>query len=62
MEKAILIAGLNRLNAQGRSEDDLRNYLRKLGGLAESDPDRKFWVLLEKANLKLLRYISQRIH
>jgi len=62
VEKAIRTAGLNRLNAYaGRSEDELRKYLRKLARLDESDPDRTFWVLLEKANLKLLKYISHKI-
>ena len=56
------IAGLNRLNTNaGRSEDDLQRYVRKLMSLAKSDPENEFWLLLGKANLKLLRYVSHRI-
>jgi hypothetical protein len=62
IKKAMKIAGEDRLDPkQGRFEDELRRYLRRLTRLATSDPERQFWVLLEKANLKLLRYVSHLI-
>lgn len=57
---AFRVACRNRLDAdKGRSEDDLQRYVRKLERLLKCDPNNQFWVLLEKANLKLLKYLLQ---
>ena len=60
--KKAFAAMANRLGSNAdRSEDDLRGYARKLSSLAKEDPDRVFWTVLQKANLKLLHYLTQQI-
>ena len=60
--KKAFAAMANKLGAKAdRSEDDLRGYARKLSSLAMYDPDRIFWTVLQKANLKLLQYLTQKI-
>ncbi len=45
----------------GRLEDDLQKYARKLRELSYNDPENGFFRVLERANLKLLRYIMRAI-
>ena len=45
----------------GRLEDDLLRYDRKLRHLSLVDPRNEFFLVLERANLKLLRYIMRGI-
>jgi len=59
-DRAARIATSDRLNAKsGRPEDDLRRYVKKLRALSQNDPDKRFWTMLEKANLKLLKYMTR---
>jgi hypothetical protein len=44
----------------GRTTDDLCRYQARLRELSERDPDKLFWTTLERANLKLLRYVARR--
>lgn len=43
----------------GRLEDDLLRYERRLRRLSLDDPRKEFFLVLERANLKLLRYITR---
>ena len=45
----------------GRLEDDLLRYERKLRRLSLVDTRNEFFLVLERANLKLLRYIMRGI-
>jgi hypothetical protein len=52
---ALRSAGRN--GQSSRLEDDLLRYERKLRHLSLVDPRNEFFLVLERANLKLLRYI-----
>ena len=41
----------------GRLENDLVRYQRRLQQLSLEDPGNEFFRVLERANLKLLRYV-----
>jgi len=56
---ALRSAGRN--GQSGRLEDDLLRYERKLRHLSLVDPRNEFFLVLERANLKLLRYIMRGI-
>jgi hypothetical protein len=58
--RAVRLAGSAGRNGQsGRLEDDLLRYERKLRQLSLHDPRNEFFWVLERANLKLLRYIMR---
>jgi hypothetical protein len=40
----------------------LQNYCRRLKALAEGDPEQLFWPTLQKANLKLIKYVLHSKH
>jgi len=56
---ALKSAGRN--GQSGRIEDDLLRYERKVRHLSLVDPRSEFFLVLERANLKLLRYIMRGI-
>jgi len=41
----------------GKSEQNLQNYDHRLRKLAEEDPENEFWSTLQRANLKMIRYL-----
>jgi hypothetical protein len=43
----------------GRSAANLQKYLRVLKKLAEKDPDEKFWDILHRVDLKILKHLLQ---
>jgi hypothetical protein len=43
--------------ASGRLATNLRMYIGKLNRLAQDDPDNLFWPILQKAILKLVKYV-----
>jgi hypothetical protein len=43
----------------GRSEPNLQRYLRVLKKLAEKDPDERFWNILHRVDLKILKHLLQ---
>jgi hypothetical protein len=46
-------------NETGRLAENLHGYLRLLRKLAESDPDERFWRILHRVNVKVLRHLLQ---
>lgn len=44
----------------GRLEVNLRSHASHLRRLAENDPDNVFWIILQKAVLKLVKYVRAR--
>jgi hypothetical protein len=55
----LALRSAERNGQSGRSEDDLRKYARRLGKLSLNDPENLFFRVLEKAILKLLRYVMR---
>lgn len=45
--------------AAGRLASDLRKYVRLLRNLARDDPDNRFWEVLQRAILKLGKYLRR---
>jgi hypothetical protein len=45
--------------ATGRLETDLRKYVALLKRLAQDDPSEEFWEILQKAILKLVKYLRR---
>jgi hypothetical protein len=41
----------------GKLVQNLRNYGHRLRKLAEKDPDGRFWPTLQKANLKMIKFL-----
>jgi hypothetical protein len=41
----------------GKLEQSLQNYGHRLRELAREDPDSVFWSTLQKANLKMIKYL-----
>jgi hypothetical protein len=41
----------------GKLELSLQNYCRRIRKLSGEDPDHEFWSSLERANLKLIKYV-----
>lgn len=56
---ALSLRSAGRNGQSGRPEDDLQKYARKLRELSYDDPENQFFRVLERANLKLLRYIMR---
>jgi hypothetical protein len=48
--------------ASGRLATNLRMYTGKLNRLAQDDPDNSFWPILQKAILKLVKYVRDSAH
>ena len=41
----------------GRLAANLRKYVGRLKNLARDDPDNRFWLVLQRAILKLVKYL-----
>ena len=58
--RAVRLAGsVCRNGLTGRSQDDLRKYAARLQRLSCNDPNDKFYRVLERANIKLIRFVSR---